>query len=792
MLILMVGFALACTFVYLAPGLPTAETMRTKDLARPLQVLTRSGQLISQFGEERRIPVRYEDIPQLVWQAVLAAEDDRFFEHHGLDWMGLVRALVTNVTSGRANQGGSTITQQTVKYMFLTLDKTPRRKASELFLTYRMERDFTKEQILTTYLNVIPYGQRARGIAAAAETYYGKRLQDLTVAQAATLAGISQRPSVQNPITNPKAAEARRAYVLRRMTELGHIDEAKAAAASKEPVASRGFKLITDFEAEYVAELARQKVVELFGEAAVNAGYKVYTTIDGPMQAAANNAVRVGLLDIYDRRHGYRGRLSKVDLSSAPTAEELEEKLEKFRSVNLLLPAIVTRVADTSAEVFISERGTAQIKWDGLSWARRTTSGGLGPVPTKAADVLKRGDVIYVTAGANGTAMLSQIPQAQGALVAMDPKDGAILAMVGGFDFHINEFNRVKQARRQPGSGFKPFLYSAALENGFTAASIILDMPVVVDRSSASEEDWKPENSDGRFLGPLRFREALVRSRNPVAIRILQEIGIDALREHAAKFGFDPDSIPRSDSVALGTQSATPLQMATAYSVFANGGFKVDDYLITRIEDAKGKVVFEAKPKIVCAACEVPGGAGSESVPVDRRAPRVLSAQNAWLMSDIMHDVATQGTGRRTNELGRDDISGKTGTTQGARDTWFNGFNSNLVATVWLGFDDDRTMGEREEGSSTAVPIWNLFMAEALKGTPSARMQRPEGLVDVTISRTSGAPVTNPLDPDAINEVFIANHQPGDTAAGDGTTSGTTPASGARPAGTGSGDPVVF
>jgi penicillin-binding protein 1A len=791
LLILGVGFALACTFVYLAPALPTAETMRTKDLALPLQVLTNSGQLVSQFGEERRIPVRYEDIPPMVWQAVLAAEDDRFFEHHGLDWMGLARALVTNVTSGRANQGGSTITQQTVKYMFLTLDKTPRRKASELFLTYRMERDFTKEQILTTYLNVIPYGQRARGIAAAAETYYGKRLQDLTVAQAATLAGISQRPSVQNPITNPKAAEARRAYVLRRMKELGHIDETTAAAAAREPVASRGFALLSDVEADYVAELARQELVTRFGEGAINAGYKVYTTLDGRMQAAANNAVRLGLLD-YDRRHGWRGRLGKVDLSSAPTAEELEENLEKFKSVNLLLPAIVTRVADTSAEVFITERGTAQIKWEGLSWARRAVSGGLGPAPTKAADVLKRGDVVYVTVGANGTPMLAQMPQPQAALVAMDPRNGAILAMVGGFDFHVNEFNRVTQARRQPGSGFKPFLYSAALENGFTAASIILDMPVVVDKSSASEEDWKPENSDGKFLGPLRMREALVRSRNAVSIRILQDIGIDALREHAAKFGFDPASIPRSDSVALGTQLATPLQMATGYSVFANGGFKVDWYLVTRIEDAKGKVVFEVKPKVVCAACEVPDGAGSNSVPEDRRAPRVLSAQNAWLMSDIMHDVATQGTGKRTNELGRDDLAGKTGTTQTAKDNWFNGFNSNLVATVWIGYDDERTLGEREEGASTAVPVWNLFMAEALKGTPAARMQRPEGLVDVTISRTSGAPVTNPLDPDAINEVFIANHQPGDAAAGDGTTSGTTPASGARPAGTGSGDPVVF
>lgn len=788
--ILAMGFALACTYVYLDPSLPTADSMHNKSLAVPLRIYASNGELVSLIGEERRIPVRYEDIPPLVRQAVLAAEDDRFFEHHGLDWMGLLRALITNVASGSASQGGSTITQQTVKYMYLTLDKTARRKASELFLTYRMEHDFTKEQILAAYLNVIPYGQRSYGIAAAAETYYGKRLDQLTVAQAATLAGIGQRPSRQNPVTSPRAAEARRSYVLRRMKELGYISADTAAAAAKEPVASRGFALRTDVEAAYVAELVRQQIVADFGERAINAGYKAYTTLDGRMQTAANNALRLGLME-YDRRHGYRGRLGKVELSGAPTAEELEDSLETFRPVNMLQPAVVTKVAENSAEVYIREQGAARIGWDGLSWARRPVGNGLGPAPTTAAEVVKRGDVIYVVVSERGGVQLAQLPQAQAALVALNPKDGAIVAMVGGFDFFNNAFNRVTQAHRQPGSGFKPFLYSAALENGFTPASIILDMPIVTDESSDSEEKWRPENSDGKFLGPMRMREALVRSRNPVSIRILQSIGIDALFEHVAKFGFDPKSMPRNFSVALGTQTATPLQMATAYTVFANGGFKVDSYLVTRIEDESGKVVFEAKPKIACPACEAPDGAGANDVPEDRRAPRVISAQNAWLMSDIMHDVATRGTGHRTTELGRDDLAGKTGTTQDARDNWFNGFNSNLVATVWIGYDDERTLGEKEEGASTAVPVWNLFMREALRGMPSARMPRPDGLVDVRISPTTGVPV-DPADPDGINEIFMADHSPVEVASGEDAASPATPGKGTKPASATGSNPVIF
>lgn len=783
-LILLLVFALACTFVYLAPTLPTAETVRNKEkeFAVPLRVYTRGGELVSQFGEQRRIPITYADLPPVVVHAVLAAEDDGFFQHSGVDWMGLMRAMLVNLKDLEFSEGGSTITQQAARNMFLSLDKHLRRKAAELFVTWRMEHDFTKQEILATYLNVINFGNRSYGIAAAAETYYGKKLPELTVGQAATLAGIIQRPSTSNPIKDPTAAQARRHYVLGRMTKLGYIDRATAEAAEKEAINTRRFALLKDVEADYVAEQVRQEVVARFGAAAVNAGFKVYTTLDGPKQAAANMAVRQGLMD-YDQRHGWRGRIGKVDLSAAPSADELEARLAQFRPISILVPAIVTRVTEPAAEVYIRDLGAARIAWEDMSWTRPGAA-------RKALDVLKRGDVVYVVAGKPGTAKLSQLPQAQAALVALEPRDGAIVALVGGFDFYTSAFNRAKQARRQPGSGFKPFLYSAALEHGYTPSyPLINDMPLVTEMDSDSEEQWKPENSSGDFSGPMRLREALTKSRNLVSARILLAVGVDTVIDYAAKFGFDPATLPRNLTLALGTQQATPLQMATGYAVFANGGFKVDPYLITRIEDASGKVVFEEKPKIACPACEQPDGADSASVPEDQRAPRVISAQNAWLMSDIMHDVATKGTGRRTNDLGRDDISGKTGTTQSSRDNWWNGFNANLVATAWVGFDDERSLGEKEEGSSTAVPLWNYFMREALKGTPSARMPRPDGLIDIRVSATTGEPV-GPSEP-GINEIFMEGHLPGRaTIVQDPSGPGSAPTVVVKPTGGTSGDSI--
>lgn len=826
-LVLGICFAVACTYVYIAPSLPTAETMHRAEMAVPLRIYTRSGELVAQIGEQRRIPVTFAEIPLVVRQAVLAAEDDRFFTHSGLDWRGVVRALLVNVATADAAQGGSTITQQTARNMFLTLDKTLRRKLAEVFLTYRMEKDFTKEQILATYLNVIFFGQRSYGVAAAAETFYGKHLADLSVAEAATLAGIVQSPSRYNPVTNPRAAENRRSYVLRRMTQLGYIDQATADAASKEPVASRGFAPLVDVDAPYVAELARQQVMERYGPSAINAGYKVITTLDGRLQAAATRAVRIGLIE-YDRRHGYRGALDKLTLSPTASDEQLDRQLAQYPSAGLLLPALVLEVADTSATVHIRGQGQARLNWDGLSWARKALRNGVGAAPRKAADVVAAGDVVYVITDERGTAQLGQLPQAQSALVALDPQDGAVVSLVGGFDFHTNEFNRVTQARRQPGSGFKPFLYSAALQDGFTPASIILDTPIVLGNNTG-EENWRPENSGGGFGGPTRLREALVRSRNLVSIRILQSIGVDSAITHAAKFGFDPATLPHNLTLALGTAAVTPLQMATGFATFANGGFKVEPYYIARIEDSTGKVLFQAAPAIACSECEVPGeeaaaepepaaddvatvdlGADphddpfapptglaatppADLIPLDtatvwtppfhdadapaplralaaeqggpgyfappQLAPRVLPAANAWLMTNIMQDVIRRGTAVRARALGRDDVGGKTGTTQNGRDAWFNGFNSRLVASVWVGRDDDQSLGRGEEGARTAVPIWTLFMREALRNTPSATLAKPAGLIDLRISPWLGT-LAHPGDPDAITETFMVEHLP--------------------------------
>lgn len=833
-LVLLAVFALACSYVYLAPSLPTDENAQPV----PLRIYTSSGGLISQIGERRSIPVTYDQIPEVVRQAVLAAEDDRFFEHHGIDWMGVARALVTNVVSAEAGQGGSTITQQAARNMFLTLDKTARRKLSEVFVTYRMERDFTKEQILAIYLNVALFGHRSYGIAAAAETYYGKHLDQLTVAEAATLVGLLPAPSNYNPISKPKNAERRRNYVLGRMTKLGYIDEATAAAAQKEPVATVEHAPLVDVQADYVAEMVRQFVEEMFGAGAVNGGYKVWTTLDGRLQMAANNALRKGLME-YDKRHGYRGKLGKVQLPAGASARDLDALLQKFDSVGILQVAVVTKLADKNAEVRIRGVGNAKIAWEDLKWRPQTKSGGLGAFPQKPSDVVNVGDVIHVISDGRGSAMLAQLPQAQSALVALDPDDGAIVSLVGGFDFHHNKFNRVMQARRQPGSGFKPFIYSAALENGYTAASVIQDLPVVIERGPNDEENWQPENSGGGSSGPMRFREALIASKNQVSIRILQNIGVDAAIDHAAKFGFKKESLPPYLTLALGVQSARPIEMATGYAVFANGGFKVEPYFISRVEDASGKVVYEAKPVIACAECELHRAPGVEeeeetaaaeeaAAPASaetpalepivkpeldaatlaeaaapaprirdveappalreialqqgglgyllgkRLAPRVLSAQNAWIMDDIMHDVTVRGTAQRSRVLGRNDLAGKTGTTQSSRDNWFNGFTRNLVASVWVGFDDEKSLGESEEGSKTALPIWIHYMREALRAVPESRLQRPGGLVDLRVSKTTGV-LANQQDPGAVYETFMVEHPP---RSGDGGDLSSGPAAG--------------
>jgi penicillin-binding protein 1A len=814
---LLAAYALAASYVYLAPDLPSAESMRKVELQIPLRVYTRNGALMAQIGEQRRIPVTYAQIPPLVKNAFLAAEDERFFTHHGIDFAGVLRAVFVDLLSGDRTQGASTITMQAARNMFLSQDKTWRRKLQETFLTYRMEHEFTKEEIFGLYLNVIFFGQRAYGVAAAAETFFGKTLDQLTVAEAATLGGIPKAPSRYNPIVNPRLATGRRSYVLRRMLDLRFIDASEAQVANQEPMQARMHAPLFDVEAPDVAEMARLDIRARFGPAAENAGYRVYTTVDGRLQTAAIRAVRIGLIE-YDRRHGWRGPLAHKDLG-VTTRPEFEALLDPYATVGNLSPAIVVSVADRAVRAFVKSRGIAQIDWDGLAWARRELHPDvLGPAPKNAHDILSAGDIVYVVADGGGTAQLAQPPAAQSALVALDPNDGAIAALVGGFDFFANKFNRATQARRLPGSGFKPFLYSAALEAGFTPASVLLDAPIVLE-GDGLETAWRPENSTGDFHGPMRLREALVRSRNLVSIRLLRAMGTQYAIDYVTKFGFNRASLPTNLTLALGTVQATPLEIATGYAVFANGGYRVQPYFIDRIENAQGQVVWRAAPRLACDDCVRPAEtpdvtpanpaaqptpistlptpkpptgpartsdferSGPTFLPPVRLAERVISPQNDYLMTDMMMDVIRRGTGHRAMALGRTDLAGKTGTTNEARDTWFNGFTRNLVVTVWVGFDQERPLGESEEGAKTALPIWMGFMREALRGVPEWRRPMPDGLIQLRISPQTGM-LASAENPEAIPEIFMVDHLPTGGTPGDG---GAVPTSAE---GTATGDPI--
>jgi penicillin-binding protein 1A len=571
----------------------------------------------------------------------------------------------------------------------------------------------------------------------------------------------------------------RRSYVLNRMHALRYIDDATATAAQNEPLQARAHAPLFDVEAPYIAEMARLEVRQRFGPNAESAGYKVYTTVDGRLQADAVRAIRIGLIE-YDRRHGYRGPIGHADVAANSKAEQLEELVSEYVSVGNLVPAVVVSVAPKTIRVYVRARGFAQIDWDGMSWARKAGSNEtVGPPPKSADEIVTRGDVVYVVADNAGHAQLGQVPEAQSALVALDPDDGSVAALVGGFDYFTNKYNRATQAKRLPGSGFKPFLYSAAMDNGFTPASTLLDAPFVLE-GQGIESSWRPENHGGRFGGPTRLREALAFSRNLVTIRLLRELGTPYATDYVTRFGFDKRTLPQNLTLALGTLQVTPLEVATGYAVFANGGFRVQPYFVDRIVDANGKVVYQAAPRIACEACEHPatladvkftgtpeevlqsedsvrGGAGP--IPPEQLAPRVISPQNDYIMTDMMADVIKHGTGRRALSLNRTDLAGKTGTTNKSVDTWFNGFTPHLVATVWVGFDQERPLGESEEGAKTALPIWIHFMREALKGVPQEKRSMPDGIVTLRISPDTGA-LVSAENPNGIAEIFMADHLP--------------------------------
>lgn len=787
----LVSFAFLATYYYLRPTLPEVATIRQLKLQVPLRVYSRDGFLLGQIGEQRRLPVDYAAVPRPVIQAFLAAEDDRFFQHPGIDWQGMLRALFVSAGSLEVRQGGSTLTQQLVRTTLIENERTLRRKLREIFLSLTLENELTKEEILELYLNTVFLGQRAYGVAAAAETYFGKSLADLSIAEAALLAGIPQAPSRYNPVASREQAERRRAYVLRRMLELGFIDRAQQSAALAEPISGEMYGPRVEVEAPYVAELARQALFEKYGSRIYTDGIRVVTTVDSRLQRAADIAVRSGVLE-YDRRHGYRGPAAKVELPPVEDPRVIEAALAARPTVGGLLPALVLAVDATGARVATRSRGEFALPFDGMRWARRPRPDqSAGPAPAAPADVVARGDIVYILPRGDGSAYLAQVPQAQGALVALDPHDGAIVALTGGFDYYASKFNRVTQARRQPGSGFKPFIYSAAIENGFTPASIILDAPVVYEAPpGTAEKDWRPENDDSRFYGPIRLRDALARSRNLVSVRLMRAMGVEVARDYTLRFGFPPEHVPSDLTAALGTAQLTPLEVVAGFAVFANGGFSVKPYLIERVEGPGGEVLMQAEPRIACPDCaedradtagppygftpslravvgDDSGGAtwmsdvgGSLAVAAASRAPLVISPANAFIVSDMMGDVIRYGTGRRALALGRSDLAGKTGTSNDIRDTWFSGFNPDQVATAWVGFDQERTLGAQEQGSRTALPIWIYYMREALRGIPEHRLPMPEGVVTARVSRLTGEPA-GPDDPEAAFEYFLAGSVPG-------------------------------
>ena len=782
-------------YAYLVPKLPPTDSLQDVQLQVPLRVYTRDGALVAEFGEKRRTPVTFDEVPERMVQAVLAAEDDRFYDHPGVDWQGLLRAVWHIVRTGEKGPGGSTITMQVARNFFLGREKTYIRKLNEILLAIKIERELTKNEILELYLNKIFLGQRAYGVGAAAQVYYGTDLANLTLPQYAMIAGLPKAPSRFNPVVNPSRATERRNYVLGRMHELGYITDEEYAASTSAPVSASVYALEVEVNAPYAAEMARAFVEERYGEEAYSSDYRVHLTIDAASQRAANAAVRKGLLD-YDRRHGFRGPELHVDL---PADEDgIRRVLADLPTTGGLLPAMVTAVGQKSVTAYTRDHGSIEIGWEGLEWARRYISEDRrGAAPEKAADIVAPGDVIRVQREAPADAppegeeapppgwRLAQIPEVEGALIALDSGNGGIRALVGGFDFFRSKFNRAVQAERQPGSNFKPFVYAAAMDKGFTPASIVNDAPVVFEDAGA-EAMWRPENYSGKFFGPTRLRLALTKSRNLVSIRLLNAIGVDYAVDYVQRFGFEPGRLPRNLTLALGSATVTPRELVRGYAVLSNGGFLVEPFIIDRITEGEDKLVYETRPKLACEACvsaeqaaamglvatateggESGDGDGPRVLPpgVDA-APRVISAQTAWLMTSILGDVIKYGTGRKALVLGRDDLAGKTGTTNDQIDAWFSGYNAELVATVWVGFDQLRELGRRETGSAAALPVWIDFMREALRDRPESVMEQPSGLVTVRIDPDTGM-LAAAGDPDAIFETFPADSVPQRVAGGD-------------------------
>lgn len=751
-------------FLYLSPGLPSVESLRSIQLQIPLRVYSSDGKLIAEFGEMRRSPIAFADIPQDFIRALLAAEDDNFANHYGVDFSSLMRAATQLLSSGHIQSGGSTITMQVAKNFFLTNERSFSRKINEILLALQIERELSKDEILELYVNKIYLGNRAYGIEAAAQVYYGKSIHDLSLGQMAMIAGLPKAPSRYNPLVNPQRSKERRDWILGRMLKLGAIDQARYEAAMAEPIDARHHVQPIELNAPYIAEMARAEMVGRYGSEAYTEGFRVTTTTPSDLQQSANAALHEGLI-AYDQRHGFRGPETRLP---GLTREAWLDELGKYRSIGGLEPVIVSQVENSGIMVLRRNGEEEPVAWDSMKWARPfLNTNSLGARPQKPADVVQIGDLIRVERDSDGALQLRQIPSAQSALVSLDPQDGAIRALVGGFSFEQSNYNRAAQAKRQPGSSFKPFVYSAALDSGFTAATLVNDAPIVF-QEAGMEEAWRPKNDNNTFLGPIRLREALYKSRNLVSIRLLQTIGIDYTIDYISTFGFNKQDLPRNLSLALGTAGLTPMEIATGWSTFANGGRKIQPYLIQRIDSRDGKPLFIANPartperirQIEEQTAALPADTVDNLPPQPPvQAAQIIDERTAYIMTSMLQDVIKRGTGRRALAMGRGDLAGKTGTTNDSKDSWFSGYNADYTTTVWVGFDQPESLGRHEYGGTVALPIWMSYMGAALKDKPEHLPPEPSGLLSLRVDPVSGR-AASPNSPNAYFELFKSEDSP--------------------------------
>jgi penicillin-binding protein 1A len=707
---------LALTIALAYPNLPSLQALTEYQPKIPLRIYTAEGVQIGEFGEERRAVVSIGEVPDALKNAIISAEDERFYEHAGIDYIGVLRAAYMNLISGGRRQGASTITMQVARNFFLSSEKTLTRKLYEALLAFKIEHSLSKEQILELYVNQIYLGQRAYGFGAASQIYFGKALDKLTLAETAMLAGLPKAPSLYNPIANPQRAKQRQHYVLRRMAELGHITAAQYEEAVQAPIKPKREVNEYSVHAEYAAEMVRQAIAEHYPDDVYSRGFRVYTTIRKADQEAAYASLRKGVLD-YDRRNGYRGPEGFSELPAKPDEDDYEEALNEHPDNDDLFAAVVTSVDAKQIEAALRTGETVSITGESLRFAARSLDSKAAPQKR-----IRRGSVIRVHREApNKPWQIVQLPEVESAFISLDPQDGAVRALVGGFDFNRNKFNHVTQAWRQPGSSFKPFIYSASLEKGFTPATVIPDEPVVLEAEQTGSQRWEPKNFDGKFEGPMRLRTALAKSKNMVSIRILEAIGPKYAQEYVTRFGFEPEKHPPYLTMALGAGSVTEWQMARAYAVFANGGYLVQPYFILKIVDDRGTPLALANPK----------RAGDESL-------RVLDPRNAFIMDHMMQDVTRYGTAARATRLGRNDLAGKTGTTNEFVDAWFAGYQPNLVGIAWMGFDQPKSLGRNMTGAAVALPIWIGYMEKALKDVPEAPRTVPVGVVSVPVMGVLG------------------------------------------------------